>query len=319
MTLIGREQSVLQRALREVRAVLVPRTPLARDARPTVRVGHRGSESLAPENTIAACRAAIAAGAAGVEVDVCVTADGQVVLWHDRDPADVVARARRRGADGTAFVPFVPPDCEVVVSELAWADLRSRYGYAKWGIAGAPERIALVDTLDDFVRWLALEPRATVAMLDVKLDASELRQVAALVRTLARVAVEHPELARRRLHLLCREREVYHELARELRRHALQAWRLTADCELPGVLDAARNLGARHVALGMTLRRVWTAVRNEAVDATIARRRGEISSVTVWTLEEPEQLEQCTAIGVDYVIVADALLDGRAQSAVTST
>jgi glycerophosphoryl diester phosphodiesterase len=311
VTLIGKEQGVLERAWHEVRAMLVPRTPLVRQATPTLCVGHRGSKVAAPENTLAGCAAAIERGAHGVEVDVCVTSDGQVVLWHDRDPTSLIARARRRGADGGAFVPFVPPDCERPVSELPWTALRARFGYARSAGPGSPERVALIETLDEFAVWLAGEPRARVAMLDVKLDATELRQVGMLVRALARIHRMHPGLAGRRLQLLCREREVYRALLTELRRHALHTWILTADCELPGVLPAVRELGARHVALGLTLRRAWSAVRGEAVDAVRARRRGELSSVTIWTLTEPEQLDECRAIGVDFAVVADGLL--RAQ------
>lgn len=308
MTLIGKEQNVLERAWREVRAILVPRTPLVRQTKPTLRLGHRGSETEAPENTVAGCAVAIERGADGVEVDVCVTADGQVVLWHDRDPSSLIGRARRRGADGADFVPFVPPDCEVPVSELPWASVHARFGYARWGSPASPERVAVIETLEAFAAWLAAEPRARVAMLDVKLDATELRHVATLVRALARIDRMYAELGGRRLQLLCREREVYRALLTELRRHGVHSWLLTADCELPGVLPAARDLGARHVALGLTLRRVWTAVRNETIDAVRARRRGELSSVTVWTLADREQLDECRAIGVDCVIVADGLL-----------
>src|SRR5688572_19666401 len=46
-------------------------------------VGHRGSRSDRPENTLASTWQAIAAGATAVEVDVRLTKDGQLVLRHD--------------------------------------------------------------------------------------------------------------------------------------------------------------------------------------------------------------------------------------------
>lgn len=46
-------------------------------------LGHRGSRVPGPENTIAAVQAALAAGAAGVEVDARRCADGQLVVHHD--------------------------------------------------------------------------------------------------------------------------------------------------------------------------------------------------------------------------------------------
>lgn len=47
-------------------------------------VAHRGFSAIAPENTLAAIRAAIKAGATGCEFDVYACADGTVVLMHDK-------------------------------------------------------------------------------------------------------------------------------------------------------------------------------------------------------------------------------------------
>lgn len=46
-------------------------------------IAHRGFSARAPENTLAAVRAAIELGADMVEVDVTLSADGHVVLMHD--------------------------------------------------------------------------------------------------------------------------------------------------------------------------------------------------------------------------------------------
>jgi glycerophosphoryl diester phosphodiesterase len=44
---------------------------------------HRGASAIAPENTLAAFRAAAAAGAKWVELDVALSADGVLVVIHD--------------------------------------------------------------------------------------------------------------------------------------------------------------------------------------------------------------------------------------------
>ena len=46
-------------------------------------IGHRGAKEIAPENTIAAMRAAKAVGTTCVEVDVMLTKDGVPVIHHD--------------------------------------------------------------------------------------------------------------------------------------------------------------------------------------------------------------------------------------------
>jgi glycerophosphoryl diester phosphodiesterase len=49
-----------------------------------MNIAHRGASFLAPENTLIAYRIAISAGANGAECDVYSTADGVLVLSHDR-------------------------------------------------------------------------------------------------------------------------------------------------------------------------------------------------------------------------------------------
>lgn len=51
--------------------------------RPVLVIAHRGGATLAPENTLAAFRNAIALGADMIEIDVHLTRDGHVVVIHD--------------------------------------------------------------------------------------------------------------------------------------------------------------------------------------------------------------------------------------------
>jgi len=46
--------------------------------------GHRGARGLAPENTLPAFAAALSLGVSTLELDVGVSADGVVVIAHDR-------------------------------------------------------------------------------------------------------------------------------------------------------------------------------------------------------------------------------------------
>lgn len=48
-------------------------------------VGHRGAMDVAPENTMPAFEAGLAGGADILELDVQLTADGQVIVFHDTD------------------------------------------------------------------------------------------------------------------------------------------------------------------------------------------------------------------------------------------
>lgn len=55
-------------------------------------IAHRGASKVAPENTMAAVRQAIADGADLVEIDVQETADHEVVVFHDSDFMKIAGR-----------------------------------------------------------------------------------------------------------------------------------------------------------------------------------------------------------------------------------
>ncbi len=69
-------------------------------------IAHRGARRLAVENTLESLRIALDLGADGVEFDVQLTADGELVLFHDDDLQRLANR----------------PDA---VTALAWRDLRA--------------------------------------------------------------------------------------------------------------------------------------------------------------------------------------------------
>jgi glycerophosphoryl diester phosphodiesterase len=91
-------------------------------------VAHRGGAARWPENSLTAFRGAIANGARLLELDVHLTADGQVAVIHDptldrtssgtgplaRSTAADLKRARLRGADGVLTEDWVPTLDEVL-------------------------------------------------------------------------------------------------------------------------------------------------------------------------------------------------------------
>lgn len=76
-------------------------------------IAHRGASSLAPENTLAAARKALQIGADMWELDVSVTADGELVVLHD----DSLAR--------TTNAPLLFPDrAPWLISTFTLAEVR---------------------------------------------------------------------------------------------------------------------------------------------------------------------------------------------------
>src|SRR5262245_22204946 len=83
----------------------------SRAAKRAFVVGHRGSPVRHVENTIESFLASIEDdGADAIETDLCLTADDEVILWHDWDPNDLLAYIRQLGAEpAVAHRPVVPP------------------------------------------------------------------------------------------------------------------------------------------------------------------------------------------------------------------
>ena len=77
-------------------------------------IAHRGASAFAPENTLAAVRAAIDQNADWVEIDVQETADGEVVVFHDSDFMKLAGLNRKIW--------------EVDAEELSEIDVGSRFG-----------------------------------------------------------------------------------------------------------------------------------------------------------------------------------------------
>ncbi|MDR0387757.1 MAG: glycerophosphodiester phosphodiesterase, partial [Treponema sp.] len=72
------------------------RLPLLPGRKRPLLFAHRGCSSLAPENTMAAFRMARETGAAGLELDIHITSDGELVVAHD----DTFVRTAPAGANG---------------------------------------------------------------------------------------------------------------------------------------------------------------------------------------------------------------------------
>ncbi len=80
-------------------------------------IGHRGAAGLAPENTLAAFARACELGVDGIELDVLVSADGELVVHHDFRLKPEIART----ADGNWISSAWPP----AVRDLTVAQLKT--------------------------------------------------------------------------------------------------------------------------------------------------------------------------------------------------
>ena len=131
--------------------------------------GHRGARGLAPESTIASFDAAIAHGVTGIEFDVRLTGDGEVVVWHD--PTLEAAKCVFQGEDLT----------EALVADLTLAQLRS-VDVGSRTLAAYPQQVAapgsrILTLAELFDRYAAAHPTLWWTV-EVKVDPTDPREVA---------------------------------------------------------------------------------------------------------------------------------------------
>ncbi len=106
---------------------------------PVMRIAHRGAsgDGLAPENTLTAIEKAIEIGVDAVEIDVHLTADGEVVVIHDRTVD--------RTTNGSG------PVDQMTLAELKRLDAGSWFTREFAG-----ERVPTLQEVLDLVGWRAL-------------------------------------------------------------------------------------------------------------------------------------------------------------------
>ena len=90
--------------------------------------GHRGARGLRPENTLPAFAAALELGVRTLELDVGVTADGVVVVTHDRVVSPLKCRDTVPALPGDRAFPYVgKPIRALTLAQLKTLDLARRY------------------------------------------------------------------------------------------------------------------------------------------------------------------------------------------------
>jgi glycerophosphoryl diester phosphodiesterase len=84
---------------------------------PVQIIGHRGAAGLAPENTLAAFRRGCELGVDAIELDVLVSADGELVVHHDFRLRPEIAR--------TADVTWIGSGSPPAIKDLSLAQLKT--------------------------------------------------------------------------------------------------------------------------------------------------------------------------------------------------
>jgi glycerophosphoryl diester phosphodiesterase len=264
--------------------------------------GHRGARGLAPENTLAGCAAALAAGVTSIEIDVALTADGVVVLSHD----PVLDPDLTRGPDGRWIDPPGARIRDLRFDDLARLDVgRARPGSA---VARAqpdqmPQDGAGMPTLDAV--FAATAAAATVVIdVEIKTDPRDPDLTSAPEAVAdAVMASAHRSGAMARLAVRSFDwRSLFHMQVRFP--NVPLGW-----LSEPGTCNAdwqgryARPGGstpeAVAAAAGGTPGALWAPAHDSLTEAEIAKAHGLGLRVVPWTVNAADDMARLIRWGVD--------------------
>lgn len=243
--------------------------------RPLV-IGHQGAAALAPENTLASFRAAVAAGVDLIEFDGLALRDGTLVVAHSNDLHEVSHGA----ATGS-------------VRDRTLEQLR----------ALAPQLPTLREALDFFT----VEAPSTGVHVDVKTAGWE-EELVALLRDLQLVQRTFvSSFLRRPLHTLARlEPELRLGVSFPRDRAGISKRPFLAPVASVG-LGALRGVSP-YVARALLARSGASALvlhHPLVTPASVASAHGRGAPVIAWTVDDPSDIRRVSAAGVDAIVTND--------------
>ena len=235
----------------------------------TLVAAHRGGAALWPENSLLAFRSALALGVDALELDLHLTADGEVVVLHDP--------SLDRTSTGTGAVR------DLKLADLAAVRLKTREG------AVTAERVPTFAQVLDLVA-----PTSAELLPEIKVDANRQRydgieeKVLALIR--ARGLRSRTTIQAFQVETIRRLRELEPKARTML---LVARGDVERDRARPAeAVRRARELGATD--LGMNHRLIDTDVMSAARAAGIR--------VAAWTPNEEADIRRMVDLGVDMVM-----------------
>ncbi len=276
-------------------------------------IGHRGNPTKAVENTLEACQLAVSKlQAEAVEVDLCVTKDDQVILWHDWDANDIQAVVRQMGLEPKVrHRPYVPVDGRWLkrVSQLTLEEFRTHYNYSRKRRL-YKSRGAHIPLLKEFFKWAITQSTLKAVFLDVKVPEREKEKAVVLVSEVARLAEQFTPSFR--IILLTPEETVL-----AVMRQTASQFDYSLDVILPLILvldptdfstaERARRLHNRFASVGRPTAldiAPWATYRQ-----IIAHDRQQMQSgadfpqeLFAWTINHRREMRCLIKMGVDGII-----------------
>lgn len=314
VTQIQARNSMQQEVLQEARNLSQRRAP-------AIVIAHRGGSPSGPENTLATLDASLRHSIQALEIDISMTRDGKLMLWHDQDPNGLVAQIRQAGWEpNTLYPPNVPHSQErKPVSQLSEQSLRQHYGYQ--GQSSRPQQSPIPE-LKDALELLQNHPKLETVYLDTKIPEDEpefqTRYAQALKTLIENAEAQTPNLRQHlvilntNLKTLDRLKAVmppeagfqYGYDREDLNRFGWLGLRGSEDVDF-----TSNSAGNTYVSAGNPRSPVGQGYDDYLAAMQRARtkidRSGSGQKLVAWSLNDPLKIRELLAIGVDEVMTDD--------------
>jgi glycerophosphoryl diester phosphodiesterase len=262
---------------------------------------HRGGRALLPENTLPAFANALSMGVDTLELDVGVTADGEVIISHERGLNPDLAR----DANGAYVTPPGTPFVKLQFADVRTYDvgqIRPDSSYARQFPEQRPVPGTRIPTLrqlfalvrksgNDRVRFnieTKIDPNHPDESLDPQGFVAKLLGLIEAEKFSERVMIQSFDW--RTLQLVQRQAPNIPTVYLTLQRGSGQTIALDkATSSLPRTIKAAGGA-------------IWSPYFGDVTAALVSEAHGFGLRVVVWTVNKPEDMARMIEIGVDGII-----------------
>ncbi|OKO68030.1 glycerophosphodiester phosphodiesterase [Bradyrhizobium sp. AS23.2] len=274
---------------------------------------HRGGRALLPENTLPAFANALSMGVDTLELDVGVTADGEVVISHERRLNPDLAR----GADGTYIAPPGTPFVKLQFADVRTYDvgqIRPDSAYAKQfpdQRAVAQTRIPALSELFALVRKSGntrvrfnietkIDPNHPDESLDPQAFVAKLLRVIEAEEFSDRVMIQSFDW--RTLQLVQQQAPKMPTVYLTLQRGFGQTVALDKATSWTAGFSPADHGGSLPRTIKAAGGAIWSPYFGDVTAALIAEAHTLGLRVVVWTVNKPDDMARMIEIGVDGII-----------------
>lgn len=274
---------------------------------------HRGGRALLPENTLPAFANALSMGVDTLELDVGVTADGEIVVSHERGLNPDLARR----ADGAYVTPPGPPLVKLRLDEVRTYDvgqIRPDSAYAKQ----FPDQRALpgtrIPTLSELFALVRKSGNARVRFnIETKIDPNRpdetLDPQAFVAKLLALIEAEAfsdrvmiQSFDWRTLRLVQQHAPKIPTAYLTLQRGSAPTVALDKATNWTAGFNPADHGGSLPRTIKAAGGAIWSPHFGDVTAALVAEAHGLGLRVVVWTVNKREDMARMIELGVDGII-----------------